>query len=1021
MRPLSLTVEGFGPYARTQTLDFTTLGERRLFLIHGPTGSGKTTVLDAICFALYGDTTGKEREGKGMRSDFVGPETETRVTLDFAVGEKTYRVTRQPAYERPKLRGEGTTQTPATAELWDRTGLSEDKEEGKNLATSFSQVTRAVESILGFRSEQFRQVIVLPQGRFRDLLLASSKDREAILRQLFDTSFYSRIEDELKARKKTLSREAEELRTRRRALLEHEGCEDADGLKALLKDTEAERVEADKAVTLASQAASEAARALQQAEADAAKFVALRAAEKALADLEARKEEIDGQRGTLEAARRAAGLSDLAATLGARKSEFDKARAHAEQTASDLEAAARLKNDAVAVLAAEKAREPERMTLRETLSELARVRPVIEGLHKAATARDQLRQSHESARKALEESELRRKSLDHAVGELEQAVETGQAGLGDRRVLERALEDARQVLGAREELDAALGKETALSGQVAAAEQAVEEADTELAESKTHLKHLTEARESARAVVLARELEPGKPCPVCGSPDHPAPASGDEAVPDEAALAAADQAVIDAEAADRQTRDGLADLKTTLAAAAAAVSSAKKHLGERASAAREELEAEARQAQAQLDQYERDQAALEAKRRDLQSGRAELKTLLATIEQGRTALASLAAELSAADATLTSQQAQVPEAWRGVDDLGAVEADTTRQLDALETALGQATEAESTAALAVARLESERQSADKQRDAALQALESIGREWEQRLAAAGFATDADYEHARLSDVEMDNLQAGIEGYDRDCIAADTSAATARADVKNLEEPDVEVLKAASEEAAATQANAAETHGALGSRVEALNKTLTALAGLETKLSDAEERFGVVGSLSDAANGLNKHRISLQRFVLASRLDDVLASASKRLSLMTRGRYTLRRNTSAADRRSAGGLELEVEDAYTAKSRPVATLSGGESFQAALSLALGLSEVVQAYSGGIRLDTIFVDEGFGSLDPEALDLAINTLIDLQASGRMVGVISHVPELKERIDVRLEIQSGSAGSRAVFRLP
>jgi exonuclease SbcC len=137
--------------------------------------------------------------------------------------------------------------------------------------------------------------------------------------------------------------------------------------------------------------------------------------------------------------------------------------------------------------------------------------------------------------------------------------------------------------------------------------------------------------------------------------------------------------------------------------------------------------------------------------------------------------------------------------------------------------------------------------------------------------------------------------------------------------------------------------------------------------------------------------------------------------------MTRGRYTLRRNTSAADRRSAGGLELEVEDAYTAKSRPVATLSGGESFQAALSLALGLSEVVQAYSGGIRLDTIFVDEGFGSLDPEALDLAINTLIDLQASGRMVGVISHVPELKERIDVRLEIQAGSAGSRAVFRLP
>jgi len=232
---------------------------------------------------------------------------------------------------------------------------------------------------------------------------------------------------------------------------------------------------------------------------------------------------------------------------------------------------------------------------------------------------------------------------------------------------------------------------------------------------------------------------------------------------------------------------------------------------------------------------------------------------------------------------------------------------------------------------------------------------------------------------------------------------------------------MDALQAAADDAESARSQAADERARLASRLEELAKALKSLESVAAELAEVEHRFGVMGHISSVATGDNKHRISLQRFVLAARLDDVLASASKRLLLMSRGRYLLRRNTSAEDRRSAGGLELEIEDAYTARSRPVSTLSGGESFQAALSLALGLSEVVQAYAGGIRLDTIFVDEGFGSLDPEALDLAINTLIDLQQSGRMVGVISHVPELKERIDVRLEISAGKTGSRAQFRLP
>ena len=200
--------------------------------------------------------------------------------------------------------------------------------------------------------------------------------------------------------------------------------------------------------------------------------------------------------------------------------------------------------------------------------------------------------------------------------------------------------------------------------------------------------------------------------------------------------------------------------------------------------------------------------------------------------------------------------------------------------------------------------------------------------------------------------------------------------------------------------------------------ENLFEDLGQLAG---EIRQLEGQYGLLGRLADVANGDNSRRMSFQNFVLSALLDDVLVEATRRLHHMSKGRYRLRRVDVAPDRRKQHGLEMEVEDAYTGRSRPVATLSGGEGFQAALALALGLADVVQAYSGGIRLDAVFVDEGFGSLDPEALELAVNTLIDLQKSGRLVGVISHVPELVERIDVRLQVTSGRRGSQARFVLP
>jgi DNA repair protein SbcC/Rad50 len=873
VRPLRLELTAFGPFADTQVVDFRDLGARRLFLVHGPTGAGKTTLLDAICFALYGDATGAERDGKGFRSQFAGPDRLTSVTLDFALGARVYRVTRQPEQERAKLRGEGTTTSPAAATLWDRSEAVDEHEEGRVLATRTGQVTEEVAALLGFRSEQFRQVIVLPQGRFRDLLLAKSREREEILRQLFDTAFYGRVEDALKQRSRELKAEAEKLRTQRGALLAQEDCADEAELEARWRELEQQQTSAERRIDGLQRESAAASQALERARAQHAQFEKLARAERSLAALQGRTTEMQAQRSRLAAARRAAGLADLAARVAEHRAAAASAGATLDQLQREHAAAAEALQGARARLREEEVRAPEREARRAQLAELERVLPLV-----------------------AEFADLQRQQ------------------------------------------DAALAEEGAVAARVEAARRAVERL-------RAHAVALRQAREAGSAALLAQELRPGEPCPVCGSTLHPRRASGSQDIPSPQAILEADEAASSAEAGLETALVSQRGVERTLSGLGAGMAALRKQLaGLAAEPATSALE-DARQR-------------VERLRDECLAGQKALDRALEAERQGREQLVRLAAALEAATA---------------------------------------------------------------QREAAAKALDAAQAEWRERLEQAGFGAEREYLEARLPDGELERVAAMLESFDRDLATAQTLAAEARAAVEGLVPPELAGLEAAADAAAQAYRVAADERGRLASRVDALGQLLARLREIGAAYVETEASFGVFGAIAGVAGGDNPHRVSLQRFVLASRLDDVLAAASQRLGMMSRGRYLLRRNTETSDRRAAGGLELEIEDAYTAGSRPVATLSGGESFQAALALALGLSEVVQAYAGGIRLDTIFIDEGFGSLDPEALDLAIDTLLDLEQSGRMVGVISHVPELRERIDVRLEVQSGIAGSQAVFHLP
>lgn len=872
MRPLKLALSAFGPYAGTETVDFRQLGEQRLFLVHGATGAGKTSLLDAICFALYGDMSGEERDGKGFRSQHAGPEQLSSVTLDFSVGEHSYRITRQPEQERARRRGEGTTRSPAAATLWDRTGLHDDEAEGRVLATRSSQATEEVAGILGLRSEQFRQVIVLPQGRFRDLLLAKSAEREAILRQLFDTAFYGRIEESLGQRSRELKAEADARRAECATLLRREGCADEEEVRQLSLGLQARKSELDARAADLQQQSSLAAQALERATADHAAFQRLAQIEATLGQLAGRRAAIDADRARLESAQRAAGLADLLARLEEHRAAAAAARSAAESLQRQHDAAAEALRVTAAKSAAERARTPERERLRETLGEQQRALPQVQELAAALRHRQSLAVAQQRA-----------------------------------------------------------------DADLAAAQQAVAGAHARAAALRTR-------REAGSAAWLARELRPGAPCPVCGSTEHPRPAAGDSEIP-----------------------------------------------------AREEI------------------LAAEAVAQEAEAGR----------EKAATRQQATGREMSALESLIGAHQKQLAgvatASLAGLAEVQQAAARTQAELQGLQSAFEQADQAHREARERFAGLASQLDSALRQREATAAQLLATEAEWSGRLERGGFRDEQAYREAQLPEAEQAALGAAIATFDRELVAESARAEQARAGVAGLDKPDLAASRSTADAAAVAHGEASREAGQLAQRISDLAGTLAGLRQLDVAYRAAEARYAVLGTLADAATGKNAHRVSLQRFVLASRLDDVLAAASQRLGAMSRGRYLLRRAAEATDRRIAGGLELEVEDSYTASSRPVATLSGGESFQAALALALGLSQVVQNYAGGIRLDTIFIDEGFGSLDPEALDLAINTLVDLQQSGRMVGVISHVPELRERIGARLEVLAGAAGSRTIFHLP
>ena len=1006
MRIHRMRLEGLGPYAQAQDVDFDRLNAAGLFLLDGPTGAGKSTVLAALCFALYGTVPGG-RSAESLVTTLREPGAVIpEVQVEFTVQGRRFEVVRSPKHERPRRRrsaaGGATVTTPATVSLRERV-------DGEWTAplTRADEVGQQIAAVLHLDAEQFMQVVLLPQGQFAQFLTAKSDERRVLLRRLFGTQRFDGVEEHLRVETARLDTavavDADVARTARAQLAEalHEALgpdwhapepsPDTDDRLLALAAERAGRAHEDARADLAT------ARAAEQRARVTARELETRGRDLAAAEAWAsRRRDHDAEAETAAARRRAVDAHERAGRVLA-AAQRATAAADAAGTASEAvtEALAHVEDEptAAAWLAAARADgAADAPASRQALGEAERA---AEAVARAVRDRDRMRELEQEAAAAAE----RRAEIDRDRAALvESRPEREAAVAAHRAVVERGTER----LGAREAVDRAVSEAAARrTAAEAAAARAVEvetaarahrEAQERRREAAERHVGLLRARYEQAASELAERLVPGEPCAVCGSPEHPAPAAtADTAVTEadvrdaEQARTAADRAATDAETALRAAEQ---TLRTAREAAA----------GLAPEAAREALE-RAETERAALDQAAKDLAAdrrrLTAAEKTL-AGADETAAALAA-EDGRLAEAAAhraarltelrdAVEAARGDAeTLDARRDQVTAARRVLAALAAAQDE-----DARARAVADETDQALTAALA----EQHFDDVDAARAARLEETDAAA-----RTAAV---QEWDAERARLAELEASE-------------PVRRGRALAEAGV---EPPTEEQTRAAAEALAAAEAassSRATAVGRLDSLVATVRRQSAALTEvLERSAGLIAEHTRVRGLLDLVrGGGENLLKMPLTSYVLAGRLEEVAAAATERLLAMTDQRYSIE-YSDAVGGRGNKGLELVIRDHYVDETRHPATLSGGETFMASLALALGLADTVQAEAGGIELDTLFVDEGFGSLDADTLDDVLDVVDTLRTGGRTVGLVSHVERMRQEIGVRLEVRKDRRGS-------
>ena len=1053
MRPHRLRVQAFGAFAGTEQVAFDDL--EGLFLLHGETGAGKTTLLDAIAFALYGRVPGERGAAKRLRSDHAAPGLTTEVELEATIGGRHLRITRKPEQDRPKKSGVGVTREQAAVRLDERTAAGG----WESKSVRVVEADQEIRDLMGMSAEQFFQVVLLPQGQFARFLHASAQDKEALLQKLFSTDRFRAVERWLADRRLSAEKEVA-AKTGDLSVLVAQVAQAA--------DVSVPEAAPDSGQDAAGWVAGLAANAVAAQERAAGQVAAASAdLERALAAKSEAEQLAGRQRRRRDALRRQQELQDAAPAIAALRAEADAAL-RAAQVKADLDAADRAATAAASALTAEtRARGLIADRSEPAVTDL-RGDATAETLHAAAeeqrTHLGRLDALRAVARQAAGEDENANAARARAVA-IDVALAAAEAEAASREQARPPAVDGREAASqAAAVLPAAqaaadAGRRVATESATLVLERASRDrlheahlaAREKAVETRATALGVREARIDGMRAELAATMTDGSPCPVCGSLDHPDPVEPTfEPVSRDAedaanaladrATAKADKAGQDVAAADgrigelaqRLRQAGFAPLELASAAdtadptPAGAADAIPADTADPTPAAAfaaavaadpASLSAAARQADADAKRLEAEAARLAALAAGLPARQRALDALDEAIAKGNARRAELTeqrraagAEAESAAARASQRRAELNAQLGGAVDLDAAINAARRRSERLAAAAEAVAETVRTAAEAAVAADRAFRAASEAGFAAPAGIspgESGGSPGESAVPAA---------RAAFRDASWRGDAAGRVGR-HETETATVAAQLADPDLAVELDPPAPVAETAGAAAAAREAHDAANGGYATAKrtADQLARLAPKLADLVTALAPLKERADQIRQIAELANGngANQYRMTLSSFVLAARLEEVAQAASERLLTMTAGRYSLA-HSDARKGNAKAGLSLLACDSWTGVDRDTATLSGGETFLASLALALGLADVVTAEAAGTPMEALFVDEGFGTLDEETLDEVMNVLDGLRAGGRIVGIVSHVTELRQRIPAQVHVAKGRHGS-------
>ena len=1053
MKPLRLEMTAFGPYPKEVILDFAVLANQSMFLITGPTGAGKTSILDAMVYALYGQTSGGLRDGSDMRSDYADATTPTSVVFEFQVGDHRYRMERTPKQELKKKRGTGTRVVLATAAISEWID-----EEWKLLTTKAQEIRDYVQQIIGFRVDQFLQVVLLPQGDFRKLLVAPTSEREVLLHTIFKTSVYKRMQDVLKEELTKATVGIQDTLQKVEFLLGTYAVDTLQDLvvlveedRKLLFDHEEERKEKQEQCDV-----------LQTAYAKYETYANLvsrkdqysqalgthqegEPAHLALGEAISRWERLQEVRRSMKDYER---LQDIFRTDNEKLEVLKTSLQSVEGSLQTLESKWKQLIAQEETYAKQQEQYHQLQALQQEVEwygELVTKRTDIEALKAQQVEQQQALQQELTTSQA--ELELHRKTLEGIKTELQSYTSLGEEKLCISEL--RSWWDS--LKGVVNKLQTAWDARNLHSQQL--------DKEHHVCKTREGLYHHNEQLlRQHQAYEVSLQVEDDAPCPVCGSLEHPQ-------------LAQAPSEDIVRETVDR--------LRQEFQASQTQVATIETKL----SHSEEEVERYSKEWNRLCETYPKVTAGVQRKS-ILQLGNIldnavqakEIETVLERLswwdanvtethvdktfkliqqelvqgEAGKLALEksleTLKQTIQIEEANIHAKQLELRTLEGQLESLQQEVQHVTTEMSRIETSIAPFTVETYTAEVkdladSLKRYEVDRKEVGEgrqkyqekkvaltaevgtlkeQQDRMAQDIEFLGKDIEQVLEAESLTIDTFKQESYAFD-ELPVWKETFSAYHNESLRLTSLLEGVQQDLASYATVPEEIRKESVESLQQELKNLGEVIGTLKSQVTAKEKTIQEIAKLEADTKELSDRRAFIFGLADLANGGDSGMkgVSFERYVLGAILEEVLCAANLRLHDMSRGRYRLERSVEEGGR-GARGLDIAVFDAYTGASRPANTLSGGETFLASLGLAMGLADVIQSYAGGIHLDTMFIDEGFGTLDPDTLDVAMETLVALQSQGRLVGIISHVPELQHQIGAHLVVTKTDEGSRAYFQV-